>query len=54
MFPEVKTGYVYIYVLCGSSAVYIQVVLNAHRKGAMEEGDGSVDSGVQRSPREPC
>lgn len=44
----------YLYVLCGSGAVYVQAVLNARREGAVEEGDGCVGSGVQRSQSEPC
>lgn len=46
--------YIYIYVPCGGSTVYIQAVLNARREGAMEEGDGSVGSGLQRPQGEPC
>lgn len=52
MIPRVKAGYVHTH-LCGSSTVYIQVVLNAPGEAAVEEGDGSADSGVQRSQGKP-
>lgn len=46
---------IYIYMFpAGGSTVYIQAVLNARREGAMEEGDGSVSSGLQRPQGEPC
>jgi len=36
-----------IYAPCGSNAVHMQAVLTASGQGAVEEGDGSVDSGVR-------
>lgn len=43
----------YVYVPCGSSTLYAQVVLKVHRESAVEESDGFADCGVQSSRRKP-